>query len=76
MSGILSDFMYWLNYNSLFFSVDIIISQKSLFSHTFSWYLSLFSVLKKIKTIEDNEDKKMKTIQAIKITMTLFLLIR
>ena len=37
---------YWLNSNILSFSDDITIPQ-SLFLHTFSWDLSLFSVLKK-----------------------------
>ena len=45
MYGILSDFIYWLNSNILSFSYGITIPQKSLFSHTFSWDLSLFSVL-------------------------------
>ena len=46
MYGILSDFIYWLNSNILSFSDGITIPQKSLFLHTFSWDLSLFSVLK------------------------------
>ena len=40
------DFIYWLNSNSLSFSDGITNPQKSLFLHTFSWDLSLFSVLK------------------------------
>ena len=50
---VFSDFMYWLNFNILFFSVGITIPQNSFtyfvckrFLHTFSWDLSLFYVLK------------------------------
>ena len=46
MYGILFDFIYWLNYNILSFSDGIAISEKSLFLRTFSWDLSLCSVLK------------------------------
>ena len=46
MHGILSDFIYSLNSNILFFSDGVAILQKSLSLHTFSWDLSLFSVLK------------------------------
>ena len=45
MHAILCDFIYWLNSNILSFSDGITIPQKSLFLHTFSWDLSLFSVL-------------------------------
>ena len=45
MYDILSKFTYWLNSNTLLFSDDNIIPQKSLFLHNFSWDLSLFSVL-------------------------------
>ena len=46
MCVVLSDFIYCLNSNILFFSDVIAIPQKSLFSQTFSWDLSLFSALK------------------------------
>ena len=50
MYGNLSDFIYWLKSNILSFSDGITIPQKSVifykFLHTFSWDLSLFSVLK------------------------------
>ena len=46
MYEILSDFIYWLISNILFFSDGITVPQKSLFLHTFSWDLSLFPVLK------------------------------
>ena len=46
MYVILSDFIYWLSSNISSFSKRIAIPRKSLFLHTFSWDLSLFSVLK------------------------------
>ena len=46
MYGILSDFIFLLSSNISFFSDDITNPQKSLFLHTFTWDLSLFSVLK------------------------------
>ena len=45
MHGILSDFIYWLNSNTLSFSDGITIPQKSSFLNTFSWDLSFLSVL-------------------------------
>ena len=45
MYGISSGFIYWLNSYILSFSDGITISQKLLLLHTFSWDLSLFSVL-------------------------------
>ena len=46
MHDILSGFIYWLSSNILSFSNGIKISQKSLFLHTFSCDLSLFSAVK------------------------------
>ena len=46
MYAILSYFIYRLNSDTLLFSNGITTPQKSLFSYTFSWDLSLFSVLK------------------------------
>ena len=46
MYGTLSDYRYWVNSNISSFSDAITISQKSLFFHTFLWYLNFFSVLK------------------------------
>ena len=43
---ILPDFIYWLSSNILPISDNITIPQKTLFLHTFSLDLSLFSVLK------------------------------
>ena len=47
MYGTLSDFINWLNSVILSISDSIKILMKSLFLNIFSWYLSLFSVLKK-----------------------------
>ena len=47
MYGILPDFIYWLNSNILSFYNGISTPQKSLFLHTFSRDLSLFSFVKK-----------------------------
>ena len=46
MYSILSEFIFWLKSDILPFSDDIKIPWKSLYLHTFSWDLSLFSVLK------------------------------
>ena len=54
MYGILFELISWLNYNILSFSDGIEIPQISLFLHTFSWYLSLFSVLKECLIIPLN----------------------
>ena len=40
------DFIFWLNFDILLFWDGHTIAQKSSFLHTFSWHLSLFSVLK------------------------------
>ena len=45
MNGILSEFIHRLNSNKFYFSDGNAILPKSLFLHTFSWDLSLFSVL-------------------------------
>ena len=45
MYGSLSDFIWWLNSNILSISDGIVIPKKSLFLHTFSRDLSLFSVI-------------------------------
>ena len=49
MYGILADFIYWLNSNYLSFSDGIAIPQTSSFLNTFTWDLSLFSVLKEYR---------------------------
>ena len=46
MYGILFDFIYRLNSNTLFFTDDIAVPEKSLSLHTILIDLSLFSVLK------------------------------
>ena len=46
MAFYLTSCIDWLNCNVLSFSDGITIPQKSLFLETFSWDLSLFSVLK------------------------------
>ena len=46
------DFLYCLNSNILSFFEDIAIPQKSLFLHTFSWDLSLFSALKEWRQVK------------------------
>ena len=46
MHGILPDFMYWLSFSILLFSVGITVTEKSLFLQIFSWGLSLSSALK------------------------------
>ena len=44
--SVLSDFMYWLSSSILLFSDDNPIPEKCSVLHTFSWDVSLFSVLK------------------------------
>ena len=46
INGALSDVWHWLNYNILVSLEGITTSQKSLFSHTFSWNSRLSSVAK------------------------------
>ena len=55
MHGILSDFIYLLNSNILFFSDSVAILQKSLSLHTFSWDLSLFFVLKEWRKLKQQK---------------------
>ena len=55
MYGILSNFIYWLNSNILSFSDGITMPQKSLFLFTFSWDLSLFSVLKEWRQFKQSK---------------------
>ena len=54
MYDMLCDFIYWLNSYMLFFSDGITLSKKSLFLHSFSWKLSLFSVLKQWKQFKEH----------------------
>ena len=46
MYSILLDFVYWSNSDILSFSDGITVPKKSIFLYTFSWELSLLSVLK------------------------------
>ena len=46
IDGVLLDFRYWLNYNTLASLKGITTLQKSLFSHTFLWDSNLRFILK------------------------------
>ena len=49
MDDILSNFIYWWNSSILLLTDGIKIPQNTLFLHTFSWDLKLFSVLKQLR---------------------------
>ena len=52
MYGILYDFIYWSNSNTLYITDGITFLQKYLSLHTFSSDLSLFSVLKEWRELK------------------------